>query len=128
MTNFRMTNQVLHPSCFVKNAFVIRHFSHDSNRNLQQTMNTTGFDLASTIADVSQIERNGQLSELLSQLSIDCRGLPADRARLFTANELIREATVAKALKAMFDLPLDECQAAVRSVLRGNRAASGHSI
>jgi hypothetical protein len=80
-------------------------------------MNTTGWDLASTIADVSQIERNGQLSEMLTQLSIDCRGLPADRAQLFTANEMIHEATVAKALTAMFDLPLGECQATVRSVL-----------
>ena len=80
-------------------------------------MNTTGFDLAPTIADVSQIERNGQLEEMLLQLSLDCRGWPADRAQLFTANELIHEAAVAKALRAMFDLPLDECQAAVRSVL-----------
>jgi hypothetical protein len=80
-------------------------------------MNTTGVDLASAIADGSLIERNGQLSEMLTQLSIDCRGLPADCAQLFTANEMVHTATIAKALTAMFDLPLAECQTAVRSVL-----------
>jgi hypothetical protein len=80
-------------------------------------MNTTGWDLASAIADVSAIERSGQLSEMLTQLSIDCRGLPADRAQLFMAGEMLHTATVAKALTAMFDLPLAECQTAVRSIL-----------
>jgi hypothetical protein len=80
-------------------------------------METTGWDLAATIRALSQIGSEERLPEMQRDVSLQCRGLPSDRSRLHLAKWLLHVKEVSRALAALFDLPLEESEAAVRSVL-----------
>lgn len=80
-------------------------------------MNATGLDLAGTIRDLAELDDGVRLPQLQRDWAEECRGLPRDSAQLFPAKRLLHVQTVSRALAVLFDLPLAECEAAVRSVL-----------
>lgn len=82
-----------------------------------RSLQTAALDVPALVRDLSRIEIAGQLDELLQQFARDCRGLPADHAQLHRANELLHVQRVAQAIAGMFDLPVDQCNAAARCVL-----------